>query len=487
MASTSTSAQSGALAAATPAAALAARPTNEAPPPVLVSNKDFDLKKYIARYRGFTRIHRLSFIVERCPDQADAAVEIALADFTKQSGGPVAAASAPVGEKVSLCTQLYKQVCEKIAAGRPGNPPPFDQAWFDATERFCVAQQEKLEKDLNAARSSTAREAIRAAHLALGDFFFRRGDFNTALKMYSRMRDQCTTPAQLNEMHMRLIRCSFEARTLSTVPGHVQKCLQTTDARDLPLLAKLKTAGALADLAMKSYKQAARKFLECPAELGSSFSEVIAPEDVAVYGGLCALATFDRGELKRLVLENQTFRQHLDAAPAVARVIGDFHRCEYGTCLRALDHLRADLLLDLHLHDHVTQLYQRIRDKALVQYCAPYAAVDLRPMAVAFGSDVAALEHELSKLIVEGQLSARIDAQRKVLVARSADQRRALFAQALEQGEELRDEVSAARLRLSLLRNDFCVRDGKRGGVSQMQQMQHMQQKEMLMDWAGYA
>lgn len=40
------------------------------------------------------------------------------------------------------------------------------------------------------------------------------------------------------------------------------------------------------------------QFLEAGPELGSHYNEVIAPQDVATYGGLCALATFDRTELK---------------------------------------------------------------------------------------------------------------------------------------------------------------------------------------------
>jgi hypothetical protein len=40
------------------------------------------------------------------------------------------------------------------------------------------------------------------------------------------------------------------------------------------------------------------KFLETGPELGSNYSEVIAPQDVAVYGALCALASFDRSDLK---------------------------------------------------------------------------------------------------------------------------------------------------------------------------------------------
>lgn len=40
------------------------------------------------------------------------------------------------------------------------------------------------------------------------------------------------------------------------------------------------------------------QFLETGPELGSHYNEVIAPQDVATYGGLCALASFDRSELK---------------------------------------------------------------------------------------------------------------------------------------------------------------------------------------------
>lgn len=44
------------------------------------------------------------------------------------------------------------------------------------------------------------------------------------------------------------------------------------------------------------------QFLEVGPELGNSYSDVIAPQDVATYGGLCALASFDRTELKASIL-----------------------------------------------------------------------------------------------------------------------------------------------------------------------------------------
>ena len=43
------------------------------------------------------------------------------------------------------------------------------------------------------------------------------------------------------------------------------------------------------------------QFLDVSPELGNSYNEVIAPQDVATYGGLCALASFDRSELKAFI------------------------------------------------------------------------------------------------------------------------------------------------------------------------------------------
>lgn len=56
---------------------------------------------------------------------------------------------------------------------------------------------------------------------------------------------------------------------------------------------------------------------QVPAELGAAYSDVFAPQDVATYGGLCALATFDRGELKRDVINNISFLEFLELAPEV--------------------------------------------------------------------------------------------------------------------------------------------------------------------------
>ena len=76
----------------------------------------------------------------------------------------------------------------------------------------------------------------------------------------------------------------------------------------------------------------------------------------------------------------------------------------YASCLDYLGNLKANLLLDIHLHDHVETLYNEIRHKALIQYTHPFVSVDLQMMANAFKTSVAGLEKELEALITDNQI-----------------------------------------------------------------------------------
>ena len=57
--------------------------------------------------------------------------------------------------------------------------------------------------------------------------------------------------------------------------------------------------------------------LQVSPELGNHYSDVLAAQDIALYGGLCALASFDRTEIKRNVVESIGFREMLELNPEV--------------------------------------------------------------------------------------------------------------------------------------------------------------------------
>lgn len=53
------------------------------------------------------------------------------------------------------------------------------------------------------------------------------------------------------------------------------------------------------------------------SEMGSQWSDVISPQEVATLGALCSLASFTRPELKAKVVENVNMREFLELVPEV--------------------------------------------------------------------------------------------------------------------------------------------------------------------------
>jgi COP9 signalosome complex subunit 1 len=176
-------------------------------------------------------------------------------------------------------------------------------------------------------------------HLDLGDHLHARGDLLGAFKSYVRARDYCTTPAHIVAMCLAVVRVAAEMGNFTHVANYVQKAEAVPEAAalDAVTVAKLKAASGLALLEQKKFKLAARRFTEVPPELGGEYADVLSAQDVALYGGLTALASFDRAELRERVVDNIAFRNYLELLPPLRDLIADFHASRYSTCLAALE------------------------------------------------------------------------------------------------------------------------------------------------------
>lgn len=93
-------------------------------------------------------------------------------------------------------------------------------------------------------------------------------------------------------------------------------------------------------------------------------------------------------------------------------------------CLLIALLLQPYLELDYFFYEHVPVIFEKIRSKAIVQYFSPFVSVNLNTMAEALKTNVPALEKELSRLIMEGQISARIDSHNKVQATRNSQRLR---------------------------------------------------------------
>ncbi|XP_008795398.1 COP9 signalosome complex subunit 1-like [Phoenix dactylifera] len=404
-----------------------------------MGGEQMDVEAYASLYTGRTKVVRLLFIADRFGNDGIQLEALRLAyDEIKK------------GED----SRLYREVAGKIAC-RLGPQYALDQAWADAVARRAEQRKDKLDNELNVYRTNLIKESIRMGYNDLGDFYYAHGQLGDAFKNYVRTRDYCTTSKHIIQMCLNVILVSIELGQFLHVSNYVGKAEQTPESPDPITVAKLRCAAGLAYMEAKKYKLAARKFLETGPELGNNYTEVIAPQDVATYGGLCALASFDRTELKNKVIDNINFRNFLELVPEVRELIHDFYASRYASCLEYLENLKPNLLLDIHLHDHVGALYTQIRHKAIIQYTHPFISVDLHMMAGAFKTNVSGLEKELKALITDNQIQARIDSHNKILYARHADQRNATFQRVLLTGVEFERDVRAMLLRANLLKHEY--------------------------------
>ncbi|XP_048333617.1 COP9 signalosome complex subunit 1 [Ziziphus jujuba] len=413
----------------------------------IISGEQLDVEAYAGLYTGRTKITRLLFIADHCENNQTMQLEALRMAYDEIKKGEN--------------TQRFRDVVQKID-GRLGPSYGMDAAWCDTVDRRAEQKKEKLENELNAYRTNLIKESIRMGYNDFGDFYYAHGHLGDAFKSYVRTRDYCTTSKHIIHMCMNAILVSIEMGQFTHVTSYVSKAEQSPDSLDPVTVAKLRCAAGLAHLEAKKYKLAARKFLETGPELGNHYNEVIAPQDVATYGGLCALASFDRSELKHKVIDNLNFRNFLELVPEVRELINDFYSSRYASCLDYLGNLKANLLLDIHLHDHVETLYDQIRHKALIQYTHPFVSVDLRMMANAFKTSVSGLEKELEALIADNQIQARIDSHNKILYARHADQRNATFQRVLQTGTEFDRDVRSMLLRANLIKHDFNLRASRK-------------------------
>ena len=301
-------------------------------------------------------------------------------------------------------------------------------------------------------------------HQDLGKQYQRIGDLTNANKSFSKMYDYMTTNSHLVTMCMYLILVAVDQRNWYSVSMNAQRIWaggSTKYDEAKKQSAKLVSALGLAELAARNYVVAAEHFINTDprmtqARLGDqsneeAFNEVLTPNDVATYGALCALASYDRSQLQTKILEHKTFRSYLELEPHLRRAITFFISSKYSACLAILEAWKADYLLDLYLQHCFVEILERVRRKAIQQYFTPFSCVTFNALAQAFDTDEATMEKELTQMIKRGDLDARIDLVDKKLLARKAERKSEVHERALRTAREYERTAHLRMLRMAIV------------------------------------
>jgi COP9 signalosome complex subunit 1 len=360
--------------------------------------------------------------------------------------------AAVVEAKRSLDVQRYKEAWDAIRIAGPDEPEAQrDDAWIEKTEASNKAETTRLETELKGYRNNLIKESIRMGNEDLGKHFESMGRLDEAAEAYSRMRQDVSTAKQIIDCGMRLSNISLQRRDWTMALNNASKIasIQGDDEKGLQVFTKL--VSGLSQLGLGNFEDAASSFLKAKSSVPTlNYSHIASPNDVAIYGGILALATMDRKDLQSKVLDNQSFRTYLEHEPHIRKAISSFVNGRYSNCLSILESVRTDCLLDIYLHKHVPTLYSLIRSKCIVQYFVPFSCVTLDNMDAAFARPDESLEDELVSMIRGGELKARIDTRNKLLLAVRPDPRQEMQKNALAIAQAYEYEAKERLRRINL-------------------------------------
>lgn len=436
----------------------------DAPPEENDNNEDesyevdidsFDLDTYANSYIGLARIYRLMYIADHCPKLRPDALRLAISHVITTMNANLYQV---LHHKLQQC---QGNILPDVTGANPIDTglPVFNSVWVETTNQKSAMKLEKLGGDLKNYKSNSIKESIRRGHNEIGDHYVNCGDLIEATKSYSKARDYCTSSSHVISMCLNIIKVGIYLQNWSHVINYIIKAESTPDYTENSELqttysSTLKCMTGLAELAGRKYKLAAQHFLKTNLDYWDS-CDVMTPNDIAIYGGLCALATFSRLELQNSVICNNSFKLFLELEPEVRDAIFKFYESKYEVCLTILNKIKPILLLDMYIGSHINQLYSNIRSKAMIQYFCPYDSADLRKMALCFNTPLPDLENELMQLILEGHIKARIDSINKILYAKHPNQRVETFEKAMSMAQQYSRYMHILVLKSQIIKHQF--------------------------------
>jgi COP9 signalosome complex subunit 1 len=394
-----------------------------------------------------SRVRRLANIARLCPPLALDALHLAIPTSTKAKD-----------------TQQYLDLVKLLHSLKPDDEmATVDSEWVTKTNKLNEHETERLEHELRGYKNNLIKESIRMGQEDLGTHFLAMNKLEQATKAYHKMREYCTTPKHIAEMTLKLAYINIVTPNWISAVSSAQKARSLTlRPEDKPRFESVSQAViGLGYLGSANFGPAALAFLAVDPSYSTigpvaniDFAHTMTANDIAVYGGLCALASMDRQQLQRSVLENPNFRNFLELEPHIRRAISFFCGAKYSQCLAILEAYRNDYLLDIFLGPHVNTLYHLIRSKSIVQYFVPFSQVTLSALTDAFpkpGGTSQMMEAEIVDMIQRGILDARIDTVDSLLIAPPKDSRAEAHRGVIDTADEIEHSLRLKLHRINMV------------------------------------
>ncbi|SHO80133.1 Uncharacterized protein MSYG_4489 [Malassezia sympodialis ATCC 42132] len=352
-----------------------------------------DLGAYLGACAGWPRVQRLMYLMEH-----DAAWRV-----------PAATEAAHLLQE-TWDTERFREVC--TVRGTPCTPD--EDAWIADTEASMQETRAVLLADLSACQVNGPREAIRRAHMALGDHYRHCGRFRDALAHYESAREYAAEHESILRAELGAMETAWDAAEPSRVLGHADHADTALDAHERvghaprSVRTRIHAFRTLAHWALME-PTSAPTWPEPLSEPLEAYSDVLPPLSCAWYAVLWALGAPPAQQQSRTVQlqRSAAFRAWTAHAPAPAHALSAYIRGAWTECVA-------------HLHDAVAvwahepplgaaraaACHETVLQQLIARYLGAYRRLTLQALAHVFGESALSL---VIQLIEAESVHARVD------------------------------------------------------------------------------
>jgi len=234
----------------------------------------------------------------------------------------------------------------------------------------------------------------------LAQFLENMNNLTAAHDAYIRMRNEGSTLNHIFDANKKIVRVLFSSREYGQALTTVTRLGSSITAdEDIYNGGVMTAAKGTSLLGLGRLQEAAIAFSQAAPADFEKHADLMTPNDVAVYGGLLALATMRRKTLHERIYLNGSFRVYLSHEPYIRKAIAHFVHCRFGACLDLMRPYWADYKLDVHLYPHIDRIRSMIETKCIAGHCLAFSSVSFESLQKTFHLDRYELVAMLEKLI----------------------------------------------------------------------------------------
>ena len=151
-------------------------------------------------------------------------------------------------------------------------------------------------------------------------------------------------------------------------------------------------------------------------------------------------------------MSNSSILTLLESNQYTQNVIQHFMLGRFEEALKATNKIREQLQWDQYFGAYGNQAaFKEIRTRTLQMYVKPYKVLDLREISKEFGIDLDTIELELADLITSGQIKAKIDSYKKLLISTQGKKHTEAYEKAVKLGDKFIRDTEDMLLKMTLI------------------------------------